>query len=160
MNFYPWLGPGAEVIKAELLDPHLGAVGIKDNKADKSDVRDRGYILDLLYGIVIRRKDNDELCSALVGWEMQSKDFEDLMKRWVLYGGRLYSGQSSKGQPIGREKPFYIMVFLENEIAFLRSLVILKSMGSAVYYVLPMCTIHALYFLISLGYLLRWESLI
>ena len=76
-------------------------------------------------------------------------------------GGGFIRVKVARGQPIGREKPFYIMmVFLENEIAFLRSLVILKSMGSAVYYVLPMCTIHALYFLISLGYLLRWESLI
>ena len=110
------------MIKAELLDPHLGALGIKDNKADKSDVRNRGYILDLLYRIVIRRKDKDELCSALVGWEMQSKDFEDLMKRWVLplRRGRgcptnqLARGviimRSEKGPLRGHERPIRVSI--------------------------------------------------
>ena len=120
MNEFLPLEQGAEVVKADLMDPHLGAAGVKDSKADKSDVRDRGYILDLLYRILIYRIDKDELHSVLVDLEMQSKDLENLMKRWVVYGGRLYSGQSSKGQPIGRENPVFIIVFLEKALAFFK----------------------------------------
>ena len=122
LNMFLFLKPGAEVVKIDFLDPHLRSPEVKDSKADMSDVRDRDFIQDLLCRVSIYQGEGDKKAysDALVGWEMQTQGPTLVTTRWMSYLARLFSGQTRKGEDIGKEDPAYNLVFLENKLDYFK----------------------------------------